>query len=137
MRVSNRIAFVHGDLADLPAGPFALIVANPPYIPSGDLAGLMPEVRDFEPHLALDGGADGLDSYRHLTRQAPQRLAPGGWLLVEVGIGQSEAVREMFLHCGLAEVFIREDYAGIPRVIGGCRKMKLVEHPEMKEHTIG
>lgn len=117
-----RIAFRQADLADLPAGPFDLIVANPPYIPAGEIAGLMPEVRDFEPHLALNGGADGLDAYRLLARQAPVRLAPGGWLLVEVGAGQANAVRELFLQHALVEVFVREDYAGIPRVVGGQRQ---------------
>ena len=75
--VAERIDFVPGDLATLPGGPFELMVANPPYIPSGDLATLMPEVRDFEPHLALDGGADGLAAYRALARQAGTVLAPG------------------------------------------------------------
>jgi len=120
--VAERIAFLPGDLAQLPAGPFDLIVANPPYIPSGDIAGLMAEVSAFEPRLALDGGPDGLAAYRHLARQAPHCLAAGGWLLVEIGVGQSEAVRELFLHNGLSEIFIREDYAGSPRVVGGCIK---------------
>ncbi|MBE0598629.1 MAG: peptide chain release factor N(5)-glutamine methyltransferase [Desulfuromonadales bacterium] len=118
-QVADRIVFQRGDLTELPAGPFDLIVSNPPYIPVGEIAALMPEVRDFEPHLALDGGADGLASVRHLARQAPSRLRPGGWLLVEIGVGQAEAAKELFLHAALAEVFARDDYAGIPRVVGG------------------
>ena len=117
--VAERIAFVETDLAALPVGPFELIVANPPYIPQGDLAGLMPEVRDFEPRLALDGGPDGLDAYRALGRQAGAVLAPGGWLLVEVGIGQAAAVQELFASAGLAEIFTARDLAGIERVVGG------------------
>lgn len=117
--VATRVAFVEGDLAELPAGPFDLVVANPPYIPAGDLAGLMPEVRDFEPRLALDGGIDGLDAYRALTRQAGRLLAEGGWLLVEVGIAQAVAVRELFAVAGLTEIFSACDLAGIERVVGG------------------
>jgi len=117
--VAERIGFLHADLAALPGGPFDLIVANPPYIPKGDLAALMPEVRDFEPQLALDGGSDGLDAYRALARQVEAILAPGGWLLVEVGIGQAVTVQQLFAGAGLVEVFISRDLAGIERVVGG------------------
>ncbi|TYO98520.1 [protein release factor]-glutamine N5-methyltransferase [Geothermobacter ehrlichii] len=116
--LSERFELRRGRLEELPAGPWPLIVSNPPYIPRADLAGLMPEVRDFEPVGALDGGPDGLDAYRALTRQT-DRLTAGGWLLVEVGIGQAEAVRELFAEAGLTELFIRDDYAGVPRVVGG------------------
>lgn len=116
-----RFEPVCGDLEALPAGPYDLIVSNPPYIPSADIQGLMPEVRDYEPRLALDGGSDGLEAYRHLARQTG-RLAAGGWLLVEVGIGQAQVVRELFASAGLGEIFMREDYAGIPRVVGGRRQ---------------
>ncbi|NJC87253.1 MAG: peptide chain release factor N(5)-glutamine methyltransferase [Desulfuromonas sp.] len=119
--VGERIDFLQADLAALPAGPFALIVANPPYIPTGDLATLMPEVREFEPQLALNGGGDGLDAYRALARQAGAILAPGGWLLVEIGIGQAASVRELLAAAGLAELFISRDLAGIERVVGGRR----------------
>jgi release factor glutamine methyltransferase len=119
--VEARIRFVEGDLEHLPGGPFDLIVSNPPYIPVADLSGLMPEVRDFEPRRALDGGSDGLWPYRELAKQAVSCLAPGGWLLVEIGIGQAAAVREMFSECGLVEAFCREDYGGVPRVIGARR----------------
>lgn len=120
-KVAERIDFEPGDLAALPAGPFDLIVANPPYIPSGELVTLMAEVRDFEPHLALDGGSDGFDAYRALVRQADAVLAPGGWMLVEVGIGQAAAVQEQFAQAGLTEVFVSRDLAGIERVVGGRR----------------
>lgn len=117
--VAERIEFRHADLAALPAGPFDLIIANPPYIPRDDLAMLMPEVRDFEPQLALDGGHDGLDAYRALARQAGAIVAPEGWLLVEVGIGQASAVQELFAGAGLTELFVSRDLAGIERVVGG------------------
>ncbi|TLM67348.1 MAG: peptide chain release factor N(5)-glutamine methyltransferase [Deltaproteobacteria bacterium] len=116
--VAERIDFAEADLAALPGGPYELVVANPPYIPVADLAGLMPEVRDFEPRLALAGGVDGLDAYRALARQAGRLLTPGGWLLVEVGIDQAAAVRELFAAAGLAEIFTARDLAGIERVVG-------------------
>jgi release factor glutamine methyltransferase len=117
--VDGRVRLGEADLARLPEGPFDLIVSNPPYIPSDELAALMPEVRDFEPRLALDGGGDGLESYRLLARQAPSRLHSGGWLLLETGAGQAPAVRELLAEAGLLDVFSRNDYAGIPRVVGG------------------
>lgn len=121
LNLHERFAALAGDLAELPAGPFTLIVSNPPYIPSADLGNLMPEVRDYEPWLALDGGPDGLEAYRHLVRQS-DRLADGGWLLVEVGLGQAQAVRELMAGAGLTDLFVRHDYAGIPRVVGGRRQ---------------
>jgi release factor glutamine methyltransferase len=117
--VAERIRFAQHDLARLPSGPYGLIVANPPYIPSGELATLMPEVRDFEPRLALDGGSDGLAAYRAIAAQAGSLLAPGGWLLVEIGADQAAAVRELFVAAGLLELFTTCDLAGIERVVGG------------------
>ena len=118
--LEGRIRLRKEDLAALCGkGCYELIVSNPPYIPEGDFAGLMPEVRDFEPRQALDGGNDGLDFYRALVCQAPALLADRGWLLVEVGYGQAEAVSEMFAAAGLTEIFVRDDYSGTPRVVGG------------------
>ena len=119
--VADRVVLVHRDLAELPAGPFDLIVANPPYIPSGELATLMPEVRDFEPPLALDGGADGLAAYRAIAAQADTVMTNGGWLLVEVGAGQAAAVQTLFAAAGLTDIFVSRDLAGIERVVGGRR----------------
>ena len=120
--VADRVVLLAGDLAALPAGPFEMVVSNPPYIPSKDWEGLMPEVRDYEPRLALDGGGDGLQAYRHLAAQAGQLLAPGGWLLVEVGIGQAAEVGALFAAVGLVDVGQRDDYSGIPRVVMGKTK---------------
>ena len=119
--LAARVSLRQADLARLAGGPYDLIVANPPYIPAAEMVTLMPEVRDFEPALALCGGADGLENYRRLACQAPVLLCPGGWLLVEVGVGQAPAVEKLFAEAGLAEVYNREDYAGIPRVVGGRR----------------
>ena len=117
--VAERITCLTGDLGSLPPGPFDMIVSNPPYIPSRDWEQLMPEVRDHEPRLALDGGDDGLEAYRRIAVQAVQVLSPGGWLLVEVGIGQAAVVNKLFRAAGLTDVEQRDDYAGIPRVVMG------------------
>ncbi len=115
--LDGRIDFQHGDLAELPAGPFDLIVSNPPYVPTRDWQQLMPEVRDYEPRLALDGGDDGLHAFRLLGSQADRVLHPGGWLMVEVGIDQADLVAAIFGENGLVDICKRDDYAGIPRVV--------------------
>lgn len=96
--VAERLEFLAGDgFGALPgAMRFHLIVSNPPYIPSGDIAGLQPEVRDYEPRHALDGGADGLDYYRRLAGEGAAWLEPGGRVMVEIGDGQAEGLREIF-----------------------------------------
>jgi release factor glutamine methyltransferase len=98
---------------------FDLIVSNPPYIPTPELATLQPEVRDFEPLLALDGGPDGLDCYRALVPAAAAQLTPHGWLVVEIGIGQESAMQELFALAGFSAIFTAKDPAGIVRVVGG------------------
>lgn len=99
---------------------FDLIVSNPPYIPSGDIAGLQPEVRDFEPKEALDGGADGLDFYRSIIPSAHRHLDPCGWLLFEVGINQSSQVLELFeKEESYDNLFTAKDAGGVERVVGG------------------
>ena len=121
--VAERVSCLAGDLAELPPGPFAMVVSNPPYIPTADCEQLMTEVRDHEPRLALDGGEDGLTAYRQLSSQSGEILLPGGWLLVEVGVGQAEDVVALFESAGLAEISSRNDYAGIPRVVAGRKKL--------------
>jgi release factor glutamine methyltransferase len=121
--VADRITFLAGDLTALPAGPFEMVVSNPPYIPSKDWEALMPEVRNYEPRLALDGGIDGLEAYRHLALQSQHILNPGCWLLVEVGIDQAADVEKIFNAAGLIDVRHRDDYAGIPRVVMGKTKL--------------
>lgn len=115
--VADRVICLAGDLAALPTGPFEMVVSNPPYIPTKDWQELMPEVRDHEPRLALDGGGDGLEAYRQLASQVCRILIPGGWLLVEVGIGQAKEVSALFKAAGLKEISQRDDYAGISRVV--------------------
>ncbi len=120
--VADRVDFSLGNLEDFSGGPYDLIVSNPPYIPHADLQNLMPDVRDYEPAAALDGGTDGFEAYRAILGQAPGELAKGGRLLVEVGLGQADAVRQLFAAAGLADIRIRNDYGGIPRVVSGMKK---------------
>jgi release factor glutamine methyltransferase len=115
-----NVNFVSGSLFEPFVGErFDLIVSNPPYIPTADLAGLQPEVREYEPKGALDGGAGGLDFYRLIVPAAPGHLNPGGWLMVEAGIGQANAVQQLFSDAGFSDVFTARDPSNIERVIGG------------------
>jgi release factor glutamine methyltransferase len=98
---------------------FDLVTANPPYIPRDEIATLAADVRDFEPRLALDGGADGLDLLRRVIREAPEHLSPGGVLAVEVGAGEAPLVRDLFEARGFLAVAVARDYARIERVVSG------------------
>ena len=98
---------------------FDIITCNPPYIPTGDLAGLDPEVRKFEPRLALDGGADGLNFYRAVTAHWGKALRRGGSLLFEVGIGQAGPVKDLMAAQGFSQIQAHQDTAGIWRVLEG------------------
>ena len=120
-KLGVRVTLFEGSLLEpFPGQRFDLIVANPPYIPTGDLDGLQPEVRDFEPRGALDGGVDGLDFYRLIIPASPEHLDPDGLLLLEVGIGQAESVQAMFAACGrFTGLFTALDENGIQRVVGG------------------
>ena len=100
-------------------GEFDAIVSNPPYIPDGDIAGLDVSVRDYEPHLALKGGEDGLDFYRAICAQWRTALRADGRLLFEVGIGQADDVLRIMRSCGFGDVEITPDLNGIPRVVSG------------------
>jgi release factor glutamine methyltransferase len=115
--VPCRGDFVACDLAAAFGGPFDLIVANPPYIPSGDIGTLAPDVSDFDPRTALDGGSDGLDCYRAIAATTPALLKPGGVLVVELGAGQSPAVTALFLAAGLAPSPPRVDLGGVARAL--------------------
>ncbi|MBW4054284.1 MAG: peptide chain release factor N(5)-glutamine methyltransferase [Proteobacteria bacterium] len=102
---------------------FDLIVSNPPYIPTGDIVTLSPEVRDYDPAIALDGGNDGFYIYRTLIPSAVEHLNSGGWLMVEIGIGQAKDVVQLFKKSGdFDEPFISRDPGGIERVVGAQRK---------------
>lgn len=115
--LSARCSFVVCDIAAGVTGPFDLIVSNPPYIAHDEIATLAPEVRDFDPALALDGGSDGLECYRAIAADAPRLLAPGGRLIVELGAGQEPPVRALFTKAGLTVGAARNDLAAIPRAL--------------------
>ncbi len=102
-------------------GPFDLIVSNPPYIPSADIAALAREGRDFDPRLALDGGADGLDAYRMILPASVGLLARGGRLIVEVGAGQGGEVLGLAARLGFVHAETRRDLAGVERIVIGER----------------
>jgi release factor glutamine methyltransferase len=113
----TRAAFVACDMAEALHGPFDAIISNPPYVASGDIAALPPEVRLFDPRLALDGGSDGLHFYRSIAVAAPALLAPEGVLVVEIGPGQSEPVAALFAAAGLAPEPPQPDLSGVPRAL--------------------
>lgn len=131
--LQGRVTLLQGDLlGPLPDDVrFDIIVSNPPYVTEAELPGLQPEVRDYEPVLALSGepgaaGADGTALHRRLIAEAPAHLKPNGWLLMEVGQGQSEAVAQAARECGYEEVMTRKDMAGIGRVVLGRLPLALV-----------
>lgn len=118
----GRVEWREGDLLAGIDGPFDLVASNPPYIPSGDIAGLMPDIVLFEPHSALDGGPDGLDLVRRLIPEAADRLRPGGVLLVEIGHDQGAAVAALAEADGRFEgVAIVADYGRRDRVLEATR----------------
>ncbi len=115
---AGNVVFVQGDLFDPVGGrDFHIIVSNPPYVKSGDLAGLQREVSGYEPREALDGGEDGLGFYRRILEEAPQHLREDGVLLLELGAGQCGAVAGIASECGLRVARVLKDLAGIERVM--------------------
>lgn len=120
--VAPRITFVHADCwtvigGAVPLGQFDLIVSNPPYIGEAELAGLEPEVRSYEPRIALTPGADALSFYRRIAAGLADHLAPGGTVLLELGYGQADAVSALLREAGFRATTVIEDLAGIPRVL--------------------
>ena len=124
--MAKRVTFLEGEMlqplrGEGLAGRVTAIVSNPPYIPTGELAGLQAEVRDFEPREALDGGEDGLDCIRVLVQDGPEVLASGGFMALEVGDGQASGVAEL-MKGGFADVEVHKDYAGRDRIVTGFKK---------------
>ena len=121
LALSERAGFTACNFADALAGPFDLIVANPPYVTHDEISTLAPEVRLFDPALALDGGRDGLDAYRTITGKARGLLAPDGLLVLELGIGQEAAVEGMMSGNGLNSLGpARRDLSGVSRALLGA-----------------
>lgn len=119
--LADRAGFLRSDWFCEVGGTFDLIVSNPPYIAADEMAALAPDVRDWEPHLALSPGGDGLDPYRIIARDAGSRLMPGGRLLVEIGPTQGPAVAGLFRAAGLEAVRILPDLDGRDRVVAAVK----------------
>ncbi|HXW28381.1 MAG TPA: protein-(glutamine-N5) methyltransferase, release factor-specific, partial [Xanthobacteraceae bacterium] len=118
LNLADRAAFLACDFASALGAPFDLLVSNPPYVARMDLPTLEPEVRNYDPLLALDGGPDGLAAYRQIAADAVRVLAPGGHLVVELGAGQGPAVAALFARAGLLPAAPpRADLCGITRVL--------------------
>jgi release factor glutamine methyltransferase len=121
LAVAARTAFVACDFGAALAGGLDLVVANPPYIATDEIAALAPEVRHFDPRGALDGGPDGLAAYRAIAADAGRLLAPRAHLVMEVGAGQADAVSALVAAAGLGAVAVAPDLAGIGRVVSARR----------------
>ena len=120
--LSGRVVPMQADAREKPErslGEFQCIVSNPPYIPRADIETLDASVRDYEPHLALDGGEDGLDFYQTISGKWKEALAPGGRLYFEVGIGQADSVLRIMRAHGFGDIQIVKDLHDIPRVVFG------------------
>jgi release factor glutamine methyltransferase len=119
--LAGRARFLRSDWFSAVSGAFDLIVSNPPYIAATEMPSLSPDVREWEPHLALTPGGDGLDAYRTIARGAGARLMPGGRLLVEIGPTQGPAVTAFFRACGLEDIRILPDMDGRDRVVAAVK----------------
>lgn len=115
--LAARTAFHLGDWDEGIEGPFDVAISNPPYIASGEIAALQPEVASFEPRLALDGGVDGLDGYRRLAPAAFRLLRPGGLAAFEIGAGQADSVAAIAAACSLRHIATAADLGGVQRCL--------------------
>lgn len=124
----KKYTFLQGDLWEpveaLDDNVFDLIVSNPPYIASEVIEGLMTEVKDFEPRIALDGTEDGLEFYRKIAKKAPKHLSVGGRILLEIGYDQGEEVSKLLTEAGFIEVEVLKDYSGLDRVVCGIKSWR-------------
>ena len=122
-RLGIQADFRQSDLLEKVEGRFDMIVSNPPYIETDVIETLMPEVREHEPMIALDGKADGLYFYRKIIEQCPAYMTRGARLFFEIGYDQGEAVKELMIQRGFIEVEVIQDYAKLDRVVTGCWNM--------------
>ena len=114
---SGEISFIQGDMFENVTDKFDIIVSNPPYIETGEIDELMPEVRDYIPRLALDGDIDGLKFYRIISKEAVKKLNKNGRIFYEIGYNQSRAVASILLENGFTDVKIMKDYSGLDRLV--------------------
>lgn len=122
--VAERLTLLEGSWFDPISGTFDIILSNPPYIPEGEIAGLSPDVRDFDPGLALSGGTDGLDPYPIIASAAAAHLAPGGQVLVEIGAGQADDIAAIFTAAGFRPAGRHRDLGGHERCLAFHRDQK-------------
>lgn len=120
-RTEDSLKWIHSDLFSEVEGTYDVIVSNPPYIPAEIIETLMPEVRDFEPRMALEGADRGLEFYRKITDSAVNYLKPLGWLFFEIGCEQAAAVSQIMEEKGFKEIHTVKDLAGLDRVVYGRR----------------
>jgi release factor glutamine methyltransferase len=120
--VADRAQFLVSDWGVAVTGTFDLVVANPPYIPADDLAALAPEVRDWEPALALSPGPDGCSAYTRIAADLGRLLAPGGRAFLEIGAGQGAAVAAILTRAGFTNVRLHDDLDGRARVVAVDRR---------------
>lgn len=113
------VSFIQGNMFENISASFDVIVSNPPYIVRAELDELMPEVREYEPRMALDGDEDGLYFYRNIIEQSVNHLNKGGWLYFEIGCGQGKSVCELMEEAGFDRLTIKRDLAGLDRIVGG------------------
>ena len=114
---AGEISFIQGDMFENVTDKFDIIVSNPPYIETGEIDELMPEVRDYIPRLALDGDEDGLKFYRIISKEAVKKLNKNGRIFYEIGYNQSRAVASILLENGFTDVKIMKDYSGLDRIV--------------------
>ncbi len=116
------VTFLESDMYTQVSGKYDIIISNPPYIPTRDISGLMEEVKNYEPVLALDGSMDGLYFYRVIISGIGQFLKPDGYIFLEIGCSQAEAVSELLREAGIVDIEVIDDLAGLNRVIRGRYK---------------
>jgi len=114
--LARRAGWLAGDMLEAVRGPFDLLISNPPYIPSGEIAQVEPEVREHDPRLALDGGLDGVSFFRRLSAQA-EKVVPDGWIVLETGYNQADAVATLLAAQGLRKISVHRDVAGRRRCV--------------------
>ena len=114
---AGEISFIQGDMFENVTEKFDIIVSNPPYIETGEIDELMPEVRDYLPRLALDGDEDGLKFYRIISKEAVKKLNKNGRIFYEIGYNQSRAVASILLENGFTDIKVIKDYSGLDRIV--------------------
>ena len=125
LNATNHKVSIESDLFEKIDGKYDIIVSNPPYITSKDMENLMPEVKDYEPRLALDGSEDGLLYYRRIVREARRHLKDNGMIFFEIGYNQGEEVQELLRKEGFVDISLYKDLAGLDRLVSGRKEFQM------------